>query len=101
MSRGTSPLYGIIRLAYGILLTITLVFIAIYGVILFPLLIRAVLFKGNRWLRFLLQFVNTFLFMLSTFIFYIVSGNVISALPHIAAVGLYIMVALAHRLFCR
>lgn len=28
-------------------------------VILFSLLIRAVLLKGNRWLRFLLQFVNT------------------------------------------
>ncbi|CAG8129941.1 unnamed protein product [Penicillium nalgiovense] len=105
LSGRTTPLYGILTLAY----VFPLAFTGIYGVVLFSLLIRAVLFQGNRWLRFLLQFVNTFFFMLSVFFAFFVPDidvfrgvlDVRFAYPQIAAAGLYTVVALAHKLFYR
>lgn len=54
-------------------------FTGIYGVILVSLLIRVVSSEGNRWLSFLLQFVNTFLFMLTPFIAWVSSTSQIYA----------------------
>lgn len=107
MSGPTTPLHGVMNLYYAPPFTFT----GMYGVVLFSLHIRAVLLKGNPRLHSLLQFVNPFLFLFTTVFALFTSESsmyafsrfhfVNSFCAQVGLIGLYIVVALAYRLFYR
>ncbi|KAJ5952525.1 uncharacterized protein N7479_010938 [Penicillium vulpinum] len=104
VSRQSTPLKGIRTLLYAF----PFVFIGLYGVVLFSLLIKAVLFPRKLWLMSLLTYVQLNLFLNAPFLPFREFGYEFSPLSYtpsiyaqITAVGLYITVAVAYRLFYR
>lgn len=107
MSGPTTPLHGIMNLYYAPAFKFT----GMYGVVLFSLLIRAALLKGNPRLHSLLQFVNPFLFLFITSFALFASESsgyafsrfhfVDSFYNRVDLIELDIVVALAYKLFYR